>query len=257
MKRMRLIKLDGATNFRDLGGYVGVDNKKVRFGKIYRADSLSALSRDDIKKLNELNIVYDCDLRSYYEQEMAPDKAWKAEFIDCHLYAEGADEQDDRASSTKLTKKIKPMDNYLGQIYQKVLLSTHGQKIFRAIFEKLLALKENQALVFHCSAGKDRTGMTAALILMGLGVSDDDIARDYLITNQLYHFSYQKNQPSDDEMANLVAKMNLTKADSAGIEGITETIRMGWGSFDNFFIQVLGFSQNDLLELRNKFLEVK
>ena len=78
-----------------------------------------------------------------------------------------------------------------------------------------------------------------------------------MITNQLYHFSYQKNQPSDDEMANLVAKMNLTKADSAGIEGITETIRMGWGSFDNFFIQVLGFSQNDLLELRNKFLEEK
>ena len=254
---MKLIKLEGATNFRDLGGYVGLGNKKVRYGKIYRADSLSSLSRVDIKKLNELNIVYDCDLRSHYEQEMAPDKAWKAEFIDCHLYAESPAEHVDKAILTKLIKNIKPMDNYLGQIYQKVLLSTHGQKIFKTVLEKLLTLEDDQALVFHCSAGKDRTGMIAALILMGLGVSDDDITRDYLVTNRLYHFSYQKNQPSDDEMANLVAEMNLTKADSAGIKGITETIRMGWGSFDNFFIHVLGFSKDDLQEIRTKFLEAK
>ena len=98
----------------------------------------------------------------------------------------------DKAILTKLIKNIKPMDNYLGQIYQKVLLSTHGQKIFKTVFEKLLTLENDQALVFHCSAGKDRTGMIAALILMGLGVSDDDITRDYLVTNRLYHFSYQK-----------------------------------------------------------------
>ncbi|KRL63025.1 tyrosine-protein phosphatase [Lactobacillus psittaci] len=251
----RLVKLDGASNFRDLGGYVGLDGRKVKSGKLYRADSLSSLSDQDLETLTRLNIRIDCDLRSIYEQEMAPDKRWNAELVDCHLYAE-AGERNNKFLE-KWLHHIKPVDDYLGQIYQRVILSPHSQKMFAQVFEKMLELADDQALVFHCSAGKDRTGMTAALILMGLGVDDETISKDYLLTNELYHFAYSNDEVSDDDLGKMVAKMNITRGEGQAITGITETIRMGWGSFDNFFIHVLGFSKDDLQEIRTKFLEAK
>ena len=146
-------------------------------------------------------------------------------------------------------------DNWLGQIYQQVLLNSHSQHEFAKIFAELIELPEEDALVYHCSAGKDRTGMTSALILTALGVDDDTISRDYLLTNELYDFALAKQFPDDNEIASLVSKMNITKGEGPAIRGITETIRQGWGSFDGFFKKELGFSQKDLNRFRKMYLE--
>ncbi|MBP2058823.1 protein-tyrosine phosphatase [Lactobacillus colini] len=262
MKHDRLITLDGTVNFRDLGGYRNKDGQHLKWNKIYRADSLSSLSANDEAKLEEMRVTIDCDLRSTNEQAMAPDQLWDGvQYIDCHLYAETRDgsfaKEKDRAVYKFLhhIPKINGTNNFLGEIYQNVILSPASQAAFAKVFANLLTLPEDEGLVFHCSAGKDRTGMTAALLLTALGVDDKTISQDYLLTNQLYSFGLKKQIPSDSEMINLVNRMNVTQGEGTAIKGVTQTINEGFGGFDKYFIKVLGFSKEDLTRLRELYLE--
>lgn len=258
MTHERLILMDGPVNFRDVGGYQNKDGKHVKWNKIYRSDALSSLSYRDKIKLTKLKIAVDCDLRSAYEKNSAPDDLWAGvKYVDVPLYSEKVVENG--KADNKLFRFFHHIpdlkDNFIGQIYQRTLLNTHSEEEFAKVFAELLILPEDEGLVYHCSAGKDRTGMTSALILMALGVDDDTIARDYLLTNTLYDFAISKNLPSKDELSAMVAKMNVTKGEGIAIRGITETIRAGWGDFDSFFKKELGFTQTDLDQLRQMYLE--
>lgn len=257
MTQDRIIALNGPLNFRDIGGYQTESGQQVKWNKIYRSDSLSRLSVRDKVTLFKRKISVDCDLRSEYEKNAAPDSLWAGvKFVDVPLYSNNLHE--DKASN-KLYRFFHHLpelqDNFIGRIYQNTLLNTHSQKEFAKVFEELLTLPEEEGLVYHCSAGKDRTGMMTALILMALGVPDDTIARDYLLTNQLYDFARERQLPSNDEIASMVAKMNVTRGEGTAILGITETIRAGWGDFANFFKKELGFSHEDLARLRTLYLE--
>ncbi|WEV39712.1 tyrosine-protein phosphatase [Lactobacillus sp. ESL0681] len=255
MAQERIVAFDGPVNFRDLGGYQNEAGKRLKWHKIYRSDSLSALSDADQARLTAMNVTVDCDLRSAYEKETAPDKLWSgAKFIDVPIYAE--DTSPRKHQVYRFLHHIPDMkDNFIGQIYQQTLLDKHSQQMFSQIFMQLLTLPTDAALVYHCSAGKDRTGMVSALILMALGMDDDTIARDYLLTNELYGFAVSHQLPTNDEIANLVAKMNVTKGEGTAIRGITETIRGGWGDFATFFEKELGFSKADLTKLQQLYLE--
>lgn len=257
MKHDRILALDGPLNFRDIGGYQNDKGQHVKWNKIYRSDSLSSLSKEDQEKLVERRITVDVDLRSKYEQNSAPDKLWSnVRFVDAHIYSENRKQNKGDNKLYRFVHHIPDMgDNWLGQIYQQVLLNSHSQHEFAKIFAELIELPEEDALVYHCSAGKDRTGMTSALILTALGVDDDTISRDYLLTNELYDFALAKQFPDDNEIASLVSKMNITKGEGPAIRGITGTIRQGWGSFDGFFKKELGFSQKDLNRFRKMYLE--
>lgn len=257
MEHNRIIPFDGTVNFRDLGGYKNDKGQEVKWNKIYRSDSLSSLSERDQEKLEKMKVVVDCDLRSSNEQEMAPDRIWdNARVIDCHLYAEGKNGQFEREERPvyKFFHHIPEPESYLGQIYQDVLLSPKSQKAFARVFACLLSLDEDEALVYHCSAGKDRTGMMSALILTGLGVDDETIAKDYLLTNELYSFGLRKELPSDTEMLKIVNRMNVTQGEGTAIKGITETIREGFGGFEHYFTKILGFSKEDLNHFRKMYL---
>ncbi len=257
MAHERLITLDGTVNFRDVGGYQSRNGQWVKWNKVYRSDSLSSLTPEDEEKLEKMKVTVDCDLRSTNEQVMAPDRSWECvKVVDCHVYGETADGNfaQEKHPLYKFIHHIPEVDSYLGQIYQDVILSRASQHAFKKVFEQLLALPEDQALVYHCSAGKDRTGMMSALFLTGLGVDDETIARDYLLTNQLYTFGLKKQMPSDSEMIKLVNQMNVTQGEGTAIKGITTTIEEGFGGFENYFTKELGFSKNDLADLKKLYL---
>lgn len=253
----RIVKLDGPLNFRDVGGYRNQNGQTVKWNKIYRSDSLSSLTASDQVKLAQLAITVDCDLRSEYEKSSAPDTSWPdVEYVDLPVYSDSIDDNQNNHRVYRFLHHIPDMqDNFIGRIYQQTLLSSHSQEMFARIFAELLELPENEALVYHCSAGKDRTGMVSALILMALDVDDDTIARDYLLTNKLYDFAVSRQLPSNDEITQMVSKMNVTKGEGIAIRGITETVRGGWGDFATFFNKVLGFSTEDLAQLRRMYLE--
>lgn len=252
----RLILLKGAHNFRDIGGYRSQNGKEVRWHVVYRADGLQGLSKEDCVRLARLRITRICDLRTIREQQLFPDIVWEgAQHYDCHLYPE-YDHSYAFSDLNQLRKKynLPVMATAYADIYQRVLLSKEAQACFVKIFKLFLDLPAGEAMVLHCSAGKDRTGMMVALILMGLGVPDKTIQQDYLLSNDLAPFSFGRREPTNDELLALVNKMNVTKGEAVNIKGFTDTIRAGWGNFDNFFIKVLGFSQADLQAFRKKLL---
>ncbi|WP_251545909.1 tyrosine-protein phosphatase [Limosilactobacillus caecicola] len=246
----RLVQLDGAMNFRDLGGYRTQEGKTVKWQHIYRADSLSNLSRKDLQRLENLHITVDCDLRSDYEQGMAPDVVpATTKVIDCHVYPD----EDDVDRQVRTPQPLQE-NNYLGLVYQHVILNEHSERMFQRVLAELLVLPEDQALVYHCSAGKDRTGMMSALILSLIGVDDDTIIRDYLLTNELYDFASGRQLPSDTEVGAMVAKMNLTKGDGPVMRAFLDTIQDSWGSTEEFAKQQLGFTDRTIAEFKAKYL---
>lgn len=249
-ENQRLIPLDGAMNFRDLGGYPTLDGQTVKWHRIYRADSLSELSLHDRKTLNNMHITVDCDLRSGYEQAMAPDRIGKKiRYVDAHIYPDEGDVDQE----VHAPHPIKTTDMLAG-IYQHVILNVHSQAMFKRVLGELVSLPDDQALVYHCSAGKDRTGMMSAIILSLLGVDDDTIIRDYLLTNELYDFAAERQLPSDNEMGQLVAKMNLTKGDGPVMRGFLDTMEQGWGSVHNFANEKLKFSDHAIEQLQARYL---
>ena len=251
MAKQRLVPLDGAMNFRDLGGYQTTDHQTVIWNKIYRADSLSDLSTGDLKQLTKRHVTVDCDLRSAFEQRAMPDQlTTEMKYVDCHVYAE----EGDTDQQSDVPGEILPTD-YLGSIYQHILLNIHSQHAFGKVMRELVNLAPDEALVFHCSAGKDRTGMMAALILKTLGVDDQTIIKDYLLTNQLYDFSAARQLPSANQLGQMVAKMNTTKGDGPVMKGFLTTLEQGWGSIDHFLIRQLGLSAEEIDKFRQRYLK--
>jgi protein-tyrosine phosphatase len=177
----RSLKLTGASNFRDLGGYVGLDGRSVRWRRLFRSDHLAALTDDDVAALSTLGLTRVCDLRGVRERAQA---ACRLPGVVVHsLPIEPVVINDIKAwldSGRPLTAP-----DTVGLMHQTYRAFVHDNAVrFAELFDHLL---DNDApLVFHCTAGKDRTGFAAALILLALGVPRPVVAQDYLLTNALY-----------------------------------------------------------------------
>ena len=168
------VRLEQVFNLRDLGGYLTGDGREVVRGRIYRADGLHRLSTADVEVVAGLGIRTVVDLRTTGERDasgVAPTDEIGATGHHLPLIAElwpHFDEDD----------QLDPVA-YLVERYHE--MPDEGAPVLARVLE-LLADDATTPLVFHCSAGKDRTGVTAALVLGVLGVDDDTIAHDYSLT---------------------------------------------------------------------------
>ncbi len=160
----RLFPLEQGSNFRDVGGYVGANGKTVKWGKIFRSGALPLLSERDYALLSGLKVKSIVDLRSLEEREVAPTQL------------------DDKTGALFLSNdySLKPlMRNFAAGNGENVYVGMEKllKPQYRTIFARLLA--NDGAVMYHCSAGQDRTGMASALILTALGVDRDVIINDY------------------------------------------------------------------------------
>lgn len=175
----RRLPLEGAHNFRDLGGYRTADGRHVRWGRVYRSDHLGDLSDDDLGYLQRLGIRTLCDFRSALERESSPDRLQPPRVVN-------PDISDERFAMDELQDRILSGD--LGDIDFAELLVDGNRAFARdytqqyAAFFSLLESPEDLPLVFHCTAGKDRAGFAAALLLLALGVPRETVVADYLLT---------------------------------------------------------------------------
>ena len=177
----RHLDLAGASNFRDLGGYRAKDGRSVRWRQIFRSNHLGHLTEADIGVLRGLGLKSAFDFRGTEERLAA---MCRLEEIAVHsLPIEPtvvAALRARRANGTALSSgdALEVMrDSYRSYV-------RHNTACFRALFAHLL--EDRAPLVIHCTAGKDRTGFACALILHTLGVPDEVISEDYLLTNQFY-----------------------------------------------------------------------
>ena len=168
----RLIALEGAVNFRDLGGYATVDGRRTRWRVLFRADGLSELSRTDFSVMRDLGIRTVVDLRSGHEVEQSrfDVEAHPVAFHHFPFIDQLPDvEQWDRRPGL------------LGAQY-KEMLDDAAPQIIGAL--EVLTAPGSRPAVFHCTAGKDRTGLLSALVLSLLGVPEETVVADYALSGE-------------------------------------------------------------------------
>ena len=175
------IALHGASNFRDLGGLSGDGGRRVRRTLVYRSDHLGRLNDDDLQRLNTLGVTHCVDLRGAHECQALPNRLPGITIE--HLSID--------PTVLRRVRERQQQGQALGRAEAVELMQETYQDFVRLrgpVFGQLLAriAGREAPLVFHCTAGKDRTGMAAALLLGALGVHRDDVMTDYLLTNRLY-----------------------------------------------------------------------
>lgn len=173
----RRIELDGPANFRDLGGYPTADGSWTRWGRVFRSDGLHALSDDDHGVVRRLGISTVFDLRSAAEVEQAPDRL-PAGVDHVHLPM-SSDVAQQRSMLERILDGDLPKfdEDDMAEGYLRMLEGFPDH-----ISQMLHAVAEGQTILVHCTAGKDRTGITAMTMLGLAGVADPHILDDYEIS---------------------------------------------------------------------------
>jgi protein-tyrosine phosphatase len=176
----RLIALEGALNWRDLGGYATSDGRVTRWGRVFRSDGLDQLTDTDLDLIADLGIRLVIDFRVDREVDEAPSRLPDHPELRRQRLPIGEDVAAtsviDRIQSGEITRYSA---EDVAETYETILdYAAHefGIAVTHA------AEPANHPMVFHCTAGKDRTGLMAMLLLGALGVPDDEIARDYELT---------------------------------------------------------------------------
>jgi protein-tyrosine phosphatase len=173
----RLLPLQGGRNFRDLGGYRAADGRQVRWGRIYRSGVMSGLTLADMSYLSDLGIEVICDLRSRQERTAQPNP-----FLETEAPAVVATDYDmpSMAGLARATNRAEAIAGFAAAYVEFTELLTPQ---YTDMFARLV--RRETPLAFNCSAGKDRTGMGAALILSVLGAPRETVVADYALT-QVY-----------------------------------------------------------------------
>ena len=242
----REVKLEGAVNFRDLGGYNTTTGKKVKMNVLYRSAALNTLTQKDVEKLTTLNLKYDFDFRGPFEVKTAPDKV-PSNTIRISLPA-GSETIGD-SNYMKNMGTILKSDSFLLSFYTNL---TPFKARYTPLFDSLLTNSAMAPILFHCTAGKDRTGIAAALILYALGVDDNTIFEDYEATNYYRRKENAKAIVGMQKMYGIEpqAAAALMGAKKEYIAATFATIRAKYGSIDVYLEKELGLTNQKINQLR-------
>jgi protein-tyrosine phosphatase len=247
---IRKVPLQGAMNFRDIGGYQTQNGKHVKWGKIYRSAEINKLTDADLDTLKSRNINYVLDFRGPTEVETAPDKL-PVGATRISLPA-GSENVGNKIQMMQMMVKASSGDSIMLPFYNN---TEPFSKRYKPMFQTLLNNSKDSALLFHCTAGKDRTGIGAALILYALGVDEKTIMADYLASN------YYRQGDNQRMKKMLVENYHMKEEVVEEVIGVKEkylaatfsAIRTSYGSVENFLKTEMGLSKKELKKLRKKF----
>lgn len=246
----RVIKMEGAYNFRDAGGYRTADGKEVILGKVFRSDAIDKLSEKDLKIFKDKKITTVVDFRGVEEAKKAQDKLpQNTNYLLCPAGSNNLPTAQDMA---KLLKD----KNFLLDMYGEGGLPYFGER-YRSLFVKLLTLQPNEALLFHCTGGRDRTGMASALFLKILGVPQEVIESDYVASN----FYLAKNPTMRQMYSGLSTMAGMSENEIKQqmelrpelIRNFFGAINKKYGSIENFFQVEMGIGPNEIAILKQKY----
>ena len=250
----RVIPLKSVPNFRDIGGYPTNDGYVTRWMRVYRSSALDNLSVEDSKTLEDLGVTLLCDVRTIEEHQAHPDIV--PDSMEVINFAPSSDDSI-WIALTRLLFQAGFLENLLSDLYQRVMIDNNPQ-VFKGIFEKI-ADSDNLPIVIHCAAGKDRTGITIALLLAYLGVDDETIVADYTLSNHHYEFFKQATRKNLAQLR----LMGLTEADFDYLliadgdimQATLDYIRNKYGSIEDYLKNYVGLPDDTLNAIRDNLLE--
>ena len=255
----RLLNFEGIPNFRDLGGYHTADGRQVKWGVLYRAGTFTNSSKSDLQSLEQLHLKTLIDFRSATEKEEEPNRL--PDPIGFNLVEIPTLDDGNKAMAGDIMERIES-GNFEGFDPNLMMLEANRQfaSTFTPQYRQFIhtVLDAGGApIVWHCSAGKDRTGFAAAILLRILGVPEDVIMRDYMDSkehalesrkSQLLLLRVFKGEEAADKLAVMLG------VEEAWLKAAFEEIDATWGSFDNYLREGLELTDADIELLRANLL---
>jgi protein-tyrosine phosphatase len=245
--RDRHVPFEACFNFRDVGGYETADGHRVRWGAIYRSDSLQFLTAGDQEALGKLGVRTIVDLRSSAELARAASRVVDLEDVAVH-HVPLFEEHSLPFRRAELTSPEPPP----GETY--LAIAAEGGDAFAAAVRSV-ALGEH-AVVFHCAAGRDRTGMLAAIVLSALGVPDETIVADYVLSDRAHEPAVAWAETNAPELAAEFASLPdwLLHASPVVMQAFLDGLRTRHGSIEGY-LAAIGVGENVVGTLRRRLLE--
>ena len=238
---------EGCFNFRDIGGYLNQEGKRIKKGIYFRAGRQDRMSDKDLSQLSDLKIATQIDLRrpdEVLEQGKGPLEAMGANYINIAVIPEGGSDKLSRlVGDTRISGK-----RYLGYL-------EFGPTTWLRLFG-ILANKDNLPVVLHCTAGKDRTGVSTAFLLSILGVSREVIEADYLLTNldterQADFIESTVGYPEGYDRETMISVAGVPKD---AMKVFLDGLESKWGSAIEY-LEKIGVTQEQMEAIRTNFLE--
>lgn len=240
--------LQSQPNFRDLGGYITQDKKQIKKGLIYRSGQLNELTVADQQKLSNLKVETVIDFRSQQEINSKPHPLPTCINNVIELSITPGNLGFSAIEKMIETGQVKQSERFLMDINEQLVLDNQSQ--YKSFFDILEHRKETP-LVFNCTAGKDRTGLAAALFLSAMGVQREIIYNDYLQTNKRVEpmiksllETYKIKQPDQ-----IQATINLMSVKLCYLQCAFKTIETHYQSVDNYLHQILKIDSHRLKSL--------
>ena len=243
----RHFAFEGCFNFRDIGGYLTKEGKKIKKGIYFRTGRQDRMSEKDLAELKNLKISTQIDLRKPEEildQGKGPLKNMGADYINIPIIPDGGSDQLSRlVGDTGISGK-----RYLGYL-------EFGPESWLKIFE-ILANKDSLPVVLHCTAGKDRTGVSTAFLLSVLGVDRDLIEADYKLTNldTERQADFIENSGGFPEGVDREAMILAAGVPEDAMKVFLDGVESRWGSVLGY-LEEIGITKNQMNAIRDNFLE--
>jgi protein-tyrosine phosphatase len=253
----RVLRIPGADNFRELGGYPARDGRRVKRGLLFRSGHLADLTSGGQKKLLDLDLLAVIDFRSEKESERKPDRL-PAGLHPIQLPILDAVEE---GIALEIKQRIKSRDfgsfsceDYILPAYEQY--ATSFSSVFKGFF-RVVVEAAGSPILWHCAAGKDRTGFAAAVLLRLLGVEWEIIYQDYLLSNQL-------SSPYTWEMIPIIVaggwdayqKLKpLLKVKSSWLSAAFTAVDGYWGNFQAYLENGLELTTREISSIQDRLLQ--
>ena len=248
----RRLPLEKTYNFRDIGGYPTIDNRRMRWGVVFRSAHLAELTDADHALLQRIGIRLVCDFRTIEEAEGQPDRLPPDGSME-YLHMPIAHGKFDPAEAIGRIKKgdISWLtDDFMSTNYLKQI--DDFADLWKRFFERLMD-RHNRPLVFHCTAGKDRTGVCAALILLAAGVPESTVIADHALSNTF-------NAPVIRRIEHEIRKFGIDPDDMRSylsapreaMEAVVAHLKQHYGSAKDSLVDTAGIHRSDLEALIRK-----
>jgi len=270
----RTLPVEGMNNFRDMGGYVTKEGRRVKWGKLYRSDHIYNAKNAGVEYLKQLGIRTIIDYRSADEQgkypnpEITPDvktygldpSAHTAELA-AQFTSTKANEDENLVNKIISQKENGSLVNRYDMVmeqYHNFVYKEKSQKAFSEML-KIAAKPDASAIVQHCRGGKDRTGFGSMLLLGLLGVEKEDIVADYMLTHHnrigrnAVKMEIYKKFTQDPIVLDYLYSLIDTKEEF--IEASYDAIMKSYQSFENYAMKELEVTEEEIQKLRELYLE--
>ena len=271
-EKEQTLNLSTISNARELGGYQTRDGKNVRKGVLLRTAALTDASQEELDSLiNNYKLAAIIDMRASYELADDPEPVldgvtqYNFKIMDEQMMAQRAASVQDILTDTNVNP-VKRMTAILeagvisDQMYVEFLQGDIGKAGFREFFRVLLETPEGNAVLWHCTSGKDRTGVAAMLLLGVLNVDEETIMEDFLLTNVFFETEISAMRKQLEQYIQDEAMLEEFMVAGKGVyapymQNAINYIKDNYGDIPGYVKAELGLTDADIVKLKKLYTE--